>query len=254
MERTKTNMLQIQGDIMDIIKEGTNPTDPSLEVTLIQITSIEENKHYARDLRRKQKEEPKSSHDSNDNHSHTKEPPTLRVEVAIQLPKREENTDEIIHMNFVPTSVVQKEDKEKKKNGYQFQFGSSQTVELPRGQSKHAKMIVRRLPRKRIVLSVFQTYAPKVLKEESWFRSAKVEAPPPPLFLGKVIFDCKDFLTTNHIGGNVPLMDSTGHRPVGGQIAFGIRTGVPFDPDSFLEDDTTLNISNYSHLSFSPKS
>ena len=248
IERSQNSeMLQIQGTIMDMVKKGIDTTDTRLEVSIVQISMIHENKFFIKERKRKEKELKESGKngsisDSNDS------PPKLRVEITIQLPKEEENTDDI-NMVFVPTLIAKEND------NFSFSFDYSQNVDLPRGKSRHAKMIMRRLPRKKIIISVFQTFQQK--KDNGWFRSSTREEKKeiPPLFLGKVIFELKEFLKCNCLGGDFSLMDSSGHRPVGGQISLGIRTGVPFDPDLSEEEIIeSFEMPKYLYLSFTPKS
>ena len=248
IERSEnSNMLQIQGNVMDMMKKGVDASDPRLEVSIVQVSNIHENKYFIKEKKRKEKE----LKESGKNGSTSDSPPKLRVETVIQLPKEEENTDDI-KMVFVPTIIAKENDK------FTFSFDYSQNVDLPRGKSRHAKMIMRRLPRKKIVISVFQTFQQK--KDKGWFRSSKREEEKeiPPLFIGKVIFELKEFLKCNCLGGDFPLMDSSGHRPVGGQISLGIRTGVPFDPDLLEEEEEEILESfmmpQYLYLSFTPNS
>lgn len=247
-KQNNNNMQLIECNVMEILEEGIESDDERMEVSIVSVKMIEENKYYIKELKRQEMElkanrrdssnsndskktKESAANNSNSNTSNDHPPTKLRVEVTIQLPISEENTDDI-QLVFVPTLTVKERDE-----SYEFEFAYSQHANLPRGKSKHAKMIVRRLSRKRIVISVFQHFPPK--KPKGWFssKSSDDNKDIQPLFLGKIIIDLKEFWNNNCVAGDFPLMDSGGFKTVGGQISLGIRTGVPFDPDLMVDDD-----------------
>uniref|UniRef100_A0A6U6FQC5 Uncharacterized protein n=1 Tax=Odontella aurita TaxID=265563 RepID=A0A6U6FQC5_9STRA len=208
-----TNMLKINDD-EDFVGSTSDPTDERLEVAILSLVDIHENKIY----QKMQKEAKKASAGGSDK---MEVKLCLRVDVVIQLPPNEKKSDENINLSFLPL--------ESSRGAATVDFAPSQFVTLPRGKSQHAKIIQRRIGRKRIQISVLHVHIPSE-KPSSWLKSwssKPSEEEKEPVLLGRVVLELKDFLIKNAIAGDFKLIDS-GKRELGGMLRLGLQVGAPF--------------------------
>uniref|UniRef100_A0A7R9W3V4 Uncharacterized protein n=2 Tax=Pseudictyota dubia TaxID=2749911 RepID=A0A7R9W3V4_9STRA len=224
-----SNMLKINNDNVDFVGSASDTTDERLEIGIISLLDVQQNKTYKKLVKEAKKA---SSNDSIDLQL------SIRVDVAIQLPPNELNTEENINLSFVPIRSPPSNS-----DTLNFDFGPSQYVPLPRGKPTYAKMIQRRLGRKRVQILVY--HAP-VLEEKrsSWLKGWSSKAPEEekePVLLGRVVLELKDFLTKNAIAGDFNLADS-GRKALGGFLRLGLQVGAPFDADAATKSTGDSNM------------
>jgi hypothetical protein len=227
----------LEDDVMGIVGNAMDPSDERLEVSILDVLSLQENSSLSKVIKGKDTIESKTC-------------PILRVSVTIQLPLNEHETDKSIDLTFEPTSSSVEEDAELK---YRFET-SSQYVNLPRGDTRFAKTVLRRMERKHVQICVYHVVP--VEKPKGWFGMPSSSEKIAPVLLGKVVLDLKDLLTTNCIAGDFPLV-GRGSKPAGGIVRLCLRTGVPFDPHAkgMVEEvsvSVATNMRIYEAMAFSP--
>lgn len=219
---------KILNEDLSFVGDHTDPNDERLEVAILDVLSIQENKHLKKALRhqlKEQKNDKKAALVPQDN-------PSIRVDVTIQLPPSEKESDDNISLKFDPQPS---EDGE-------YNVCPSKFVHIPRGKSRHARTILRRMERKRIQITV--VYVPAAKKGLFGVRKSKdsshSETP-----LGAVVVDLKEFLAGRCVAGDFPLLDSMRRNELGGALRFGIRTGMPFDPEAVEAQAALMELTGY---------
>ncbi len=121
---------------------------------------------------------------------------------------------------------------------------ASEAFQLPRGESRFARMVQRRMPRKRLEVELLLVpVAPPAAREDKkgltgWLHglAAGCDAPkepgPEPLLVGKACVELKQLLDGTCVCGELPLLDKGGRREAGGVLALAVRTSAPYDPDA----------------------
>jgi len=219
---------KILNEDLSFVGNHTDPNDERLEVAILDVLNIQENKHLKKALRhqlKEQKNDKKAALAPQDN-------PSIRVDVTIQLPPSEKESDGNISLKFDPQPS---EDGE-------YSACPSKFVHLPRGKSRHARTVLRRMERKRIQINV--VYVPSAKKGLFGVRKSKdsshSETP-----LGAVVVDLKEFLSCRCVAGDFPLLDSMRRNELGGALRLGIRTGVPFDPEAVEAQAALVELTGY---------
>eukprot|EP00521_Asterionellopsis_glacialis_P013809 CAMPEP_0195303262 /NCGR_PEP_ID=MMETSP0707-20130614/32512_1 /TAXON_ID=33640 /ORGANISM="Asterionellopsis glacialis, Strain CCMP134" /LENGTH=809 /DNA_ID=CAMNT_0040366765 /DNA_START=87 /DNA_END=2519 /DNA_ORIENTATION=+ len=245
--KTSTQMRVLEDDIVQFINKQSTLTDTRLQVSILQVCNMEENKPLQRVLHKKGKGSKNKGTTTTLGDDTALSKPSIRVHVNIHLPPNEIETDKSIDFTFEPSlssdDVHVDDDKGTttpiQKLQYKFDTTTGDDyVDLPRGDSKYAKSIIRRMERKRIQVSVLYVPPAPVKKSKGWFgRRSSASSnnsggddnadSTEPVLLGKVYLELKDLLAQNCIVGDYPLASGSG-RPAGGTIRLGLRTGVPF--------------------------
>jgi len=245
--KTSTQMRVLEDDIVQFINKQSTLTDTRLQVSILQVCNMEENKPLQRVLHKKGKGSKNKGTTTTLGDDTALSKPSIRVHVNIHLPPNETETDKSIDFTFEPSlssdDVHVDDDKGTttpiQKLQYKFDTTTGDDyVDLPRGDSKYAKSIIRRMERKRIQVSVLYVPPAPVKKSKGWFgRRSSASSnnsggddnadSTEPVLLGKVYLELKDLLAQNCIVGDYPLASGSG-RPAGGTIRLGLRTGVPF--------------------------
>jgi len=245
--KTSTQMRVLEDDIVQFINTQSTLTDTRLQVSILQVCNMEENKPLQRVLHKKGKGSKNKGTTTTLGDDTALSKPSIRVHVNIHLPPNETETDKSIDFTFEPSlssdDVHVDDDKGTttpiQKLQYKFDTTTGDDyVDLPRGDSKYAKSIIRRMERKRIQVSVLCVPPAPVKKSKGWFgRRSSASSnnsggddnadSTEPVLLGKVYLELKDLLAQNCIVGDYPLASGSG-RPAGGTIRLGLRTGVPF--------------------------
>jgi hypothetical protein len=207
------------GLIADVVNLGGDPSDERLEINILSM-DVKENTTLQK-LLKKQKKENLPQHRS-----------TVRIEVELQLPPNEHDTEGHIKLVYEASSDALK-NLELTTEGQEslpssFAFENSQYVELERGNSAYGKILRRRIERnKRITLSAYHV---PLAEKKGWLWSKKTNADelPPPTLLGKVVIELQGLLTRKCIAaGDFPLMNGSGTKELGGSIRLAVRTGLP---------------------------
>jgi len=256
-------------DIVQFINKVNNNSssdDSRLQVSVLHVNGLEENKPLQRILHKQEKERKNtaaatSKKGGGEKTTTTTLPsppkPCIRVHINIHLPPNEHETDKSIDFTFEPSSnnsddpdpgevldgSSNNESSSASSQKLQYKFDTTtgdDYVDLPRGDSKYAKSIIRRMERKRIQVSVFYVPPMQVKKPKGWFgrrgssSSEDSGSNTEPVLLGKVYLELKDLLQQNCIVGDYPLATGSG-RLAGGTIRLGFKTGVPFvNPSSLV--------------------
>jgi hypothetical protein len=236
----------IHNEDLGFVGGSADPHDARMELTIMDVMDIRENKHLKKILRQIEKEQKE-----NKAQVAAADKPSLRIDVTIQLPPSEKESDSNISLSFHPLP--------EENNGVgDYNCGISQYVQIARGDSRFAKTIRRRMERKRIQFAV--TYVPPQ-KKKSFFKKNQ-ENGQTETSLGYVAVDLKDFLGGNFIAGDFPIMDSVRRNELGGRLRLCIRTGIPFDPAACEAHDalqelvvetpsTAVDFTRFDALSFS---
>ena len=170
--------------------------------------------------------------------------PQLRVEAKVHLPLQQEgDSSTALQLSFVPT----KSGRKGKTLVYGFNLHaptSRHRLVVPRGDSKQAKTIVRRMETKTIQFGVYFVHpreaAPETKTKSSWFFGhSKPDQKPvnsdtdddKDVLLGKATVELQQLLSRNSIARDIPLMVNS--RALGGAIRICLRTSPPFDPERF---------------------
>jgi len=228
--------------LVDYIDGAADASDGRLEVAVLDVRNVHENKTFRKLLSENNKEgiDPPPS-----------TPHTLRVEVTIQIPPTEEERDKPVELLFESPPCTEL--------GQEYQFGTSQYVDVPRGDSKFAETVRRRMERRKLQISVHHVRQQEEEKKKGWFggstsnpsSSSSEQSSPPTHLLGKVVLELKELLTRNCMAGDFAL--TTAKKDVGGTLGLVVRTGVPFDAVAQQREtdkiDTTLT--PHAFLSFS---
>lgn len=214
-----SNMQKIvNSDVDAFVGSNVDPNDGRLEVGLLSVFDLQENKIY----KSIQKEATKNGMDVE---------LSLRVDAVIQLPPNEKNTDEHITLSFAPPLQSSPN-----KKSIKFDFGPSQFVDFPRGTSAYAKIIQRRLSRKKVQFLVYHDPVADATKPSGWLKSWSNKQPEKePVLLGRVVLELKSFLKGNSIAGDYSLTDS-GRKELGGVLRVGLQVGAPYE---HADDATT---------------
>ncbi|CAB9510519.1 expressed unknown protein [Seminavis robusta] len=209
------------GLVADVVDRGGDPSDGRLEITIIGMENVNENTHLQK-LLKKQKREHLPQH-----------PSTVRIEVDLQIPPNEHDTESHIALRYEPPAdalkkleLTTEEQKQNLPNSYP--FDSSQYVDLERGNTAYGKIIRRRIERnKKATLTVFHV---PVAEKKGWLWSKKnKEELPPPTLLGKVVVELQGLMHRKCVAaGDFPLMNGSGTKELGGSIRLAVRTGIPF--------------------------
>ena len=223
---------------LSFIVDKVDPSEERLEIAFLGASNIHENKHLMKAIRQRIKEQ--RQHQKDKDMPVTPEAYPIRIDVTIQLPPSENDSDGHFHLRFEPQSV------EGKEGSYQAE-PSSRYVDLPRGKSKYSKTIVRRMERKRIIFSVI--YVPPSTKKGLFgglaSKKSKEAASQAEISLGVVAIDLKEFLQNRSTAGDFLIMDSMRRNELGGSLKLGIRTGMPFDSDAIEAQAALSELTGY---------
>ena len=251
VDRETKLLLLKEDDVIGIVESGTASLNGALEVSVLEVLGLHENKAMQRFI--------------------TKQREQLRgqcpvIEVTVKLPQQS-------NLIFRPSAFRECErrqssfsdrsqDKPKKKESgrdttpfFRYAFEESQTVLFPRGDSRAAKAVPGKLEIKKVQISVVAKVPPPPAEEDggrwSFFSSSPARTPAenatsaagdsnPAATLGKVTLELKGLLTRNCIAGDFPLVLNS--EEYGGRVRFCLRTDAPFDQSQFRSPpyDATL--------------
>ena len=239
MSRKKSELGKtIVNEDLSFIHDSVDPSDERLEIAFLGASNIHDNKHLKKALRQRTKELQQQQKDKTSSVS-PEINPKIRIDVTIQLPPSENESDGNIQFSIEPTPINSKE------GSYQAE-SCSKYIDLPRGKSKYAKTILRRMERKRIQFAI--VYVPPSAKRGIFgLGSSKKTKDAASLesSLGIVSFELKEFLQNRSIAGEFPIMDTMRRNELGGSIKVGIRTGIPFDMDAIEAQSALVELTGY---------
>eukprot|EP00934_Nitzschia_sp_Nitz4_P005929 Nitzschia sp. Nitz4//scaffold127_size64804//31668//33866//NITZ4_006177-RA/size64804-processed-gene-0.18-mRNA-1//1//CDS//3329534753//5919//frame0 len=199
----------------ELVEAALDPTDPQVYISVLQVTNLTQTKGYSKL--------------SLSDRSH------IQVHVSIQLPVSEQEQDSSIDITLeAPAPPIDSEDP------LRFTTPTHTVSSLERGDSKFAKLLLRRMERRKIVMTLNHIVKPAPVSK-GWFGGGKQEEVPPPTALGKVTLETKELLFNRCIVGDFPILGG-GKRPVGSSLRLCIRTGIPFDPSAVVQPKT-MNLS-----------
>jgi hypothetical protein len=232
--RTKSGLSRIEDDMLtDVLECGAEESEERLEVAILDLRNMDENKTFHK-LRGENESNAAAGH-------------VLRVDVTIQIPPSEEERDHSVELVFESDPSFE--------FGSEYRFGSSRFVNVPRGDSKFAEIVRRRMEKRKIQISVH--YAPLEEKRKgSWFggRSGSSKAlssaeENPPSLLGKVVLELNELLKRNCVAGDFPL--TYARKAVGGSVGLVLRTGVPIDAEQRETVSARAALVSHEVMSFS---
>jgi hypothetical protein len=224
----------LNATVTNLVAHGSNadPTDDRLEVTILDLQNIRENSNLQKLLKKQKREMSPSELESSKRMNYT-----VRVEVTLQLPPNEHEVDKSLELEFEATldgtngQTMPALDGEEQRLPSCYTFESSQYVKLERGTSAYGKIIRRRIERnKKIQIHVYYVSVPPKKKGGFWSSRSKNDEPlPPPTLLGKIVVGLQDLLTRNCVvAGELPLLNGSGTKALGGTLRLGVRTGRSF--------------------------
>lgn len=229
----------IVNEDLSFIHDSVDPSDERLEIAFLGASNIHDNKHLKKALRQRTKELQQQQKDKTTSSATPEINPKIRIDVTIQLPPNEKESDGNIQFSIEPKPI------DGKTGSYQAE-SCSKYIDLPRGKSKYAKTILRRMERKRIHFAV--VYVPPSAKKGIFgLGSSKKtkDAASLELSLGGVSFELKEFLQNRSIAGEFPIMDTMRRNELGGSIRVGIRTGIPFNLDAIAAQLALTELTGY---------
>ena len=221
----------------------------NLEVCIMEVQSLHESKAMQKFLSKI-----RNASKNKDDRRPEPRPITLDVDVKLQLPVSEDAHQSSVHFMFHPINNItisdtgnEKDESKRKQSKSQFVFAKSQIVDIPRGDSRPAKTIVKRMETKKVQINVSARLLPPPEKKSWFFSSSRKEeatgdgdtARNDTTNLGKVVLDLKDLLIRNCVVGDFPL--TVNSKEVGGMVRLCIRTDQPFDVDQF-EGELSPNV------------
>jgi hypothetical protein len=130
LNRTKSGMKEITKDDFRFIGESIDPAEQRIEITILEVAGLRENKHLQQSLNVPKNEEAVIPEGS-----------SIRVHVTVQLPPSEKAPDDNVELEYKPQSRMDES----------FIFDSCQYISTERGPSRFAKLVARRIHRKRIL-------------------------------------------------------------------------------------------------------
>jgi hypothetical protein len=197
LNRTKSGMKEITNDDLSFIGESIDPAEQRIEIAILEVVDLRKNKNLRQLLNVPKNEEAVIPEGS-----------SIRIHVTVQLPPSEKAPDDNVELEYKPQSRVDES----------YLFESCQYVSTERGPSRFAKLVARRMNRKRILFQVFYVSPKKKL-----FSRATEET-----LLGTAVIQLKDLLETNAIANEFPLLDKTRQHELGGLARIAIRSGASF--------------------------
>jgi hypothetical protein len=197
--KTASNLKEIRETDLSFIGKTCDPAEERIEVCPLEGIDFQTNKHL-RDVLGIAKDF-KGEFDIPAGGS-------IRVVATAQLPASMEYPDDNVQLEYVPVSQAEG----------RYIFGGSQYLNAERGSTRFAKLLVRRIGRKRITFDVFHVS----VKKGIFSRSSEEN------LLGTAVVELKDLLRTNVIAGDFPLFDVTRRHELGGFLRIAIRTSSPF--------------------------
>jgi len=216
-----SKLIVLEDDIVGLIENETIlPLNGLLEISILQVLNLHENKTMQRFMLKYK------------DLMIDELCPELEVDVKINLPITEQSQQTL---TFHPSVSKRHNDD---KGSLRYLFTDSQSIDVPRGESRQAKAIVRKMQTKKIQISISAKPPQKrkgglsrlfsgVSHQES---SAANES---SVSLGRVTFELNDLLKRNCIAGDFPI--TLNSKDVGGYIRLCMRTDQAFDPSQFEE-------------------
>jgi len=131
-------------------------------------------------------------------------PPQISLDVTIQLPAHEHDTEDttMLSFNTKPSTL----DNTTTTNST-YEFGDvPQYFAIERGTSRYAKSLRRKMNRKKILLHVL--YTPNTKKPTFFLRGNSQTDSTTEVKLGTVSLDLKEFVTGTFVAGDFPMYDS----------------------------------------------
>lgn len=192
---------KLVSDNLLFVGESCDASDQGIEVSLLDVVGLLENKHMKRLL-----ENPKTKKSMQLN------PGTIRAVVTVQLPPNPDQPDDYVEQSF---------EVESSSTGVCSFEESTVCVDGARGSTRFAKLLARRLQRRRVTVDVYHVPEKKKLLSRSSNKT----------LLGSAVLELKDLLTSNYIAGEFPLLDVTRRHECGGHVRVAIRTGAPFSAE-----------------------
>ena len=212
--------LELVAKDLSFVGESCNKTEERIEVWILDAVRLLENKHMKKLL-----EDPEQKKVLEKN------PGLIRAFITVQLPLDPDQPD---------SNVEQTVEAGLSNDGLcEFKESSTFFVEAPRGSSRFAKLLARRLQRRRVTIDVFHVIEKKGLLSRSTIKT----------LLGTASLELKELLSSNYIAGEFPLLDKTRRHETGGYVRVAIRTGAPFsaedvDPSGQEDVSATTGVSS----------
>lgn len=197
---------------------GSTSTDPRIEVSILEFFDITANKHFRKHLEGlKNKDDFILTFDS------------VRLQGVVQLPPSADLPEDNVEFSV---SAASYEDE-------MFRFDHSLFVNVERGNSRFAKLLRRRLARRRVTIDVLLI---PVKKKSFWQSQGTAE----PVSLGTAIVDLKHLLDKSCVAGDFPLLDITRRHELGGKVRMAVSTNRPFEempePETAAAGASTLKV------------
>jgi len=200
------DLKEIREPDLGFIGKTVDPADQRIEVCLLEGSDLQANKHL-REVLGIEKDVTMELPD----HS------SLRIVVTSQIPASMEYPDDDVILQYEPCSKVDAK----------YVFQGSKFLNAERGSSRFAKLINRRLGRKKLTFDVFC-----VSVKKSLFKTTSEDH-----LLGTAVVELKDLLQKNWIAGDFPLLNATRRHELGGQLRIAIRSGSPFGEQVATENE-----------------
>ena len=221
----KSSLRMVRNDGLSFVGKAIDSAEQRIEISILELLHLQTNRNLREILNIAKGEKVEIPADA-----------SIRIHMTVQLPPSAEAPDDNIELEYRSASLM---------NGI-FVFGPSQYVTVERGSSRFAKLVARRMTRKRITIEVYYVSPKKGL-----FSRSTVEK-----LVGTATIKLSDLLQTNVIAGDFPLMDKRQHE-LGGCLRVAIRTGTSFaesnerNPESEAQEVKTglaseaLNVEQY---------
>jgi len=230
---TESGLQCLPDDIVEFIESSSfsssSSLNGSLEVSVLQCLELHKNKAMQKYISKQQPQKGQTTK--------MKWCPELEVDVKLQLPTSEGSQ----HVHLMFDSSESTSSKHSSDGTFEYRFENAQSIPIPRGDTRQAKTIIRRMETKKVQINVsVKPPADKKSEEKSsWFFPRGKSEPSEEKnnggrhhqHLGKVTLELKDLLTRNCIAGDYPLQINS--KDVGGVLRLCLRTDKPFDIDRF---------------------
>jgi hypothetical protein len=258
-----------ENSIARMVEKGTIPNSLNgrLEVSILELLHLHENKNILKLLKKRQKESKDSEIDAtlSDSAAFSELQQQLQVDVKVHLPPGDDASEMITKedapqsttLTFLPLpSSTQKLDIQRLDC---WCSKSPQYVALPRGESTRATQMIRRIARKRVEVHLIHNQNLTNIqkrKSSSWLwksfpDESNGDVKRESTHLGKIVLELKELLSRNCMAaGDFPLVVNT--KAVGGMIRLCIRTDAPLNKSRLEKiDDGVIRTQLYSNeLSF----
>ena len=207
-----------RGDL-SFVGNNCDPNDDRIEITILEMVNLQNNKSLISLL---------TEATNNDKIEYMPSPSSIRVVVTVHLPlsagAQDDGTTQVL--DYKPSSKAATTAATK---GWSYHaFGSSQYISTERGSTRFAKLLLRRLTRRRCV--TIEVFYLSTVKSKGGFFAIGSNTTTTETLIGSASMELKDFVETdtNCIALDLPLLDTGRRKPMGGFLRIAIRTGRRF--------------------------